>query len=113
MGFIAIFCFVVYFKAKKVDPLARPRGIMLLAEMYVSLVDNLIDNNLGKQYRKIGGAVFGFLMPYLFLCMIFGLFGVESPTTYLYVPLTLGLTTFVLIHATAVYYNKWKYFKNY
>lgn len=113
MFLIAVFCFIVYFKSKKVDPLKKPKGIMLLAEMYVSFVDNLVEKNMGKQYKKIGGAIFGFMMPYLFLCMIFGLLGVESPATYLYVPLTMGLTTFILIHATAVYYNKWKYFKRY
>lgn len=113
MGLIAIFCFVVYFKAKKVDPLSKPKGIMLLAEMFVTLIDNLVSENMGKQFLKLGGAVFGFMCPYLFLSMIAGLFGVETPTTFLYVPLSLGLIVFILIHATSAHYTRMKYFKRY
>ena len=113
MAVIAIFSIVVYFVSKKVDPLKKPKGIMLLAEMYVSMMDNLVCKNMGKQYRKIGGGIFGFLSAYLFLCMIIGLLGFESPVTLLYVPLSLGLSTFILIHATAAYYNRKEYFKRY
>lgn len=113
MGIIAVFSFIVYFKSKKVDPLAKPKGIMLLAEMYVKMMDDLVCKSMGKQYRKVGGAIYGFLSAYLFICMIAGLFGVQSPTTYLYVPLSLGLVTFLLIHITAAYYNRKDYFKRY
>ena len=113
MGIIAILSFIVYFKSKKVDPLEKPKGIMLLAEMYVTMMVNLICTNMGKQYRKIGGAVYGFLSMYLFICLIIGLLGVPSPITYLYVPLSLGLTTFLLIHITAAYYNRKNYFQRY
>lgn len=113
MAVIAIFSFIVYFKSKKVDPLKKPKGIMLLAEMYVKMMDDLVCKNMGKQYRKIGGGIFGFLSAYLFLCMIIGLLGFESPVTYLYVPLSLGLSTFILIHATAAFYNRKQYFQRY
>ena len=113
MAVIAIFSFVVYFKSKKVDPLKKPKGIMLLAEMYVNMMDDLVCKNMGKQYKKIGSGIFGFLSAYLLLCMIIGLLGFESPATYLYVPLSLGLSTFILIHATAAYYNRKEYFKRY
>ena len=113
MAILAIFCFIVYFKSKRVDPLKKPKGIMLVAEMYVSFIDKLIKENMGKQFLKVAGAVFGFACPYLFLCMIAGIFGVESPTTFLYIPLSLGLTVFILIHATSAYYTRSKYFKRY
>ena len=113
MAVIAIFSIVVYFVSKKVDPLKKPKGIMLLAEMYVSMMDNLVCKNMGKQFRKIGGGIFGFISAYLFICMIIGLLGFESPVTLLYVPLSLGLSTFILIHATAAYYNRKEYFKRY
>ena len=74
---------------------------------------DLVCKNMGKQYRKIGGGIFGFLSAYLFLCMIIGLLGFESPVTYLYVPLALGLSTFILIHATAAFYNRKQYFQRY
>ena len=113
MAIILVFSLVVYFKSKKVDPLKKPKGIMLLAEMYVSMMDNLVCKNMGKQYRKIGGGIFGFLSAYLFIAMIIGLLGFEAPVTYLYVPLSLGLSTFIMIHATAAYYNRKEYFKRY
>ena len=113
MAVIAIFCFVVYFKSKKVDPLKKPKGIMLLAEMYVKMMDDLVCKNMGKQYRKIGTGIYGFLSAYLLICMIIGLLGFESPVTYLYVPLSLGLSTFIMIHATAAFYNRKEYFKRY
>ena len=113
MLIIAIFSFIVYFKAKKWDPLKKPKGIMLIAEMYVNMIDNLVKDNMGSQFKVIGGAIFGFICPYLFLSMIAGLFGVPSPTTFLYVPLSLGLITFIMIHATSVHYTRIKYFKRY
>lgn len=110
---ITILSLIVYFKSKKVDPLEKPKGIMLLAEMYVSFIDKTIGENLGIQFKKIAGAVYGGLYIYLFMSMLIGLLGFESPISYLYIPVTLGLTTFILIHATAAHYNKWKYFHRY
>ena len=49
MAVIAIFSLIVYFKSKKVDPLKKPKGIMLLAEMYVKMMDELVCKNMGKQ----------------------------------------------------------------
>ena len=57
MAILAIFCFIVYFKSKRVDPLKKPKGIMLVAEMYVSFIDKLIKENMGKQFLKVAGAV--------------------------------------------------------
>ena len=50
---------------------------------------------------------------YLFLAFIFGLTGLPSPVTYMAVPLSLGLTTFLLIHLVSARYTKWGYFKRY
>ena len=50
---------------------------------------------------------------YMFIAFIFGLTGLPSPITYMAIPLSLGLSTFMLIHATAIKYNKFRYFKRY
>jgi F-type H+-transporting ATPase subunit a len=50
---------------------------------------------------------------YLFISFIFGLTGLPSPVTYMAVPLSLGLVTFLLIHYTSARYTKWRYFKRY
>ena len=94
------------------DPLKKPKGFWLLAEMGVNFFDNLAEGLLGKHFRIFGG----YLMcmgVYMFLAFIFGLTGLPSPITYMAVPLSLGLSTFIMIHATAIKYNKWRYFKRY
>ena len=58
----------------------------------------------------------GFIMAvavYLFISFIWGLTGLPAPTVNLATPLSLGLISFVLIHANAAKTNKWKYFKRY
>ena len=61
---------------------------------------------------NFGGFIMGVAV-YLFIAFIFGLTGLPSPVTYMAVPLSLGLTTFILIHVTSIRYTKWKYFKRY
>ncbi|MDD6302811.1 MAG: F0F1 ATP synthase subunit A [Bacillales bacterium] len=113
MVIILIFSLIVFIKAKRTNPLEKPHGIMLIAEYFVEFIDNLVATNMGPQFKKIGGAVFGFICPYLFLAMIAGLFGVPSPITMLYMPLSLGIISFLLIHAVSAYYTHWKYFQRY
>ena len=50
---------------------------------------------------------------YLFLAFIFGLTGLPSPVTYMAVPLSLGLLTFLLIHIISARFTKIRYFKRY
>ena len=50
---------------------------------------------------------------YLFLAFIFGLTGLPSPVTYMAVPLSLGLLTFLLIHIISAKFTKIRYFKRY
>ena len=94
------------------DPLKKPKGFMLVAEMGVTFFENFAEGLLGKRFRSFGG----YLMcmgVYMFLAFIFGLTGLPSPITYMGVPLSLGLTTFMLIPGTAIRYNKFRSFKRY
>lgn len=45
---LTIFSLIVFVKAKKVDPLAKPKGIMLIAEWVVSTIQTLLSRNMGK-----------------------------------------------------------------
>ena len=94
------------------DPLKRPRGLLHVAEIGVSFFEGFAGNLLGKRFKPLGGYLMA-IGVYLFLAFIFGLTGLPSPMTTLAVPLSLGLSTFIMIHATAIKYNKWKYFKRY
>ena len=94
------------------DPLKKPKGMLLIAEMGVTFFEDFAEGLLGRRFRIFGGYLMA-IGVYLFLAFIFGLTGLPSPMTTLSVPLSLGLSTFILIHATAVKYNKIRYFKRY
>ena len=94
------------------DPLKKPKGLLLLGEYGVEFFDGLTESLMGPRFRGFGGFAMAISI-YVFLAFIFGLTGLPSPMTYLAIPLSLGLTTFVLIHATSVKYTKWRYFKRY
>lgn len=94
------------------DPLKRPKGLLLIAEIGVNFFENMAEGLLGKRFRIFGGYLMA-VGVYMFLAFIFGLTGLPSPITYMAIPLSLGLSTFMLIHATAIKYNKFRYFKRY
>lgn len=94
------------------DPLKRPKGILLVAEVGVNFFEGMAEGLLGKHFRAFGGYMMA-IGVYMFIAFIFGLTGLPSPITYMAIPLSLGLSTFMLIHATAIRYNKFKYFKRY
>ncbi len=109
---IFIVCLIVYIKVKKTDPLEKPHGIVHLAELLVNTVDNLAKNYMGSGLRFLG-SFFTAISMYMFLGFIIGLLGLPTPITYYMVPFILALTTFIMIHATSIYYQRWKYFKRF
>lgn len=109
---IVILSLIVGILAAKHDPLKKPKGLLLLAEMGVNFFDNFARDLVGTALPNFGGFIMGVAM-YLFISFIFGLTGLPSPVTYMAVPLSLGLVTFLLIHYTSARYTKWRYFKRY
>jgi F-type H+-transporting ATPase subunit a len=109
---IAIISSVVYFKVKKTDPLAKPKGIVHLAEILVSTMDNLAKDFMGPKLRPLA-SYFTAIAIYIAIGFIFGLTGLPSPITYLMVPLMLAFLSFIGIHIIAIRYQKWRYFKRY
>jgi F-type H+-transporting ATPase subunit a len=112
MAMLSVFAFVIYFKSKKVDPLAKPKGIMLIAEWLVVTIQNLLKQNMGRHFRYLE-SYFLALMLYIFFGFLFGLTGLPSPLSYYLNTFTIVLTAFVLIHVTAIKTNGWKYFKRF
>ena len=94
------------------DPLKKPKGILLLTEIGVKFFDGFAGELAGSALPNLGGFIMAVAV-YLFLAFIFGLTGLPSPVTYMAVPLSLGLTTFLLIHIISARFTKWKYFKRY
>ena len=112
IGIICLLSFYIAIRAHFADPLKKPKGILFLAEVGVNFFDGLVESIMGKRYRGFGGFIMAVAV-YLFMAFIWGLTGLPSPIVYLATPLSLGLVTFVLIHANAVRFNKFKYFKRY
>ena len=109
---ICILAIIVGIMARRQDPLKKPKGLLLLAEIGVNYFNNMVKDLIGDGFSWLGGYIFCVSI-YLFIAFIFGLTGLPSPVGNLAVPLSLGLCTFVLIHATSIRYTKWKYFKRY
>ena len=112
VGILCLLSFYVAIRARFADPLKKPRGILFLFEVLVELFDGLVESLMGKKYRGFGGVIFA-IAAYTFLAFIWGLTGLPSPIVYLATPLSLGFVAFVMIHANAVRFNKFKYFKRY
>jgi F-type H+-transporting ATPase subunit a len=112
MAILSVFALIIYLKSKKVDPLAKPKGIMLVAEVIVTTVQNLLKQNMGPRFRYLE-PYFLSLMLYIFVGFLFGLTGLASPLSYYLNTFTIVLTAFILIHFTAIKTNGIKYFKRF
>ncbi len=112
IGILCLISFYIAIRARFANPLKKPKGILLIAEIGVTFFDNLVEGMMGKRYRGFGGFIMA-IACYLFIAFIFGLTGLPSPVTNLATTLSLGLITFVLIHANSIRYTGWKYFKRY
>jgi F-type H+-transporting ATPase subunit a len=109
MLIMMILAVIVSIKARKYDPLKKPHGLIGLFEIGVSSFDGLVDDLMGPRFKGFGGYIFA-LSVYLFVAFIWGLTGLPGPVTNLAIPLSLGISTFILIHATAIRFNRFKYF---
>ena len=112
MLIIIILAIYVGIRAHFQDPLKKPKGLLHITEIGVNYFDNFVKDLTGSALPNFGGFIMG-VACYLFLAFIFGLTGLPSPVTYMAVPLSLGLTTFLLIHLISARYTKFAYFKRY
>ena len=112
MLIITVLAIIVGIQAHFQDPLKKPKGLLLIAEVGVRFFDNFTEGLVGKRLPGFGGVVMCCGV-YLFISFIFGLTGLPSPVTYMAVPLSLGLTAFMCIHIVSAHFTKWKYFKRY
>ena len=112
MLIVAVLAVIIGIKAKRADPLKRPKGILLLAEIYVDWLDNWTESNMGVRTKYWSGYFMG-LFSYLFLAFIWSITGLPSVMDYLVVPFSLSLVMFILIQFTALRYQKWGYFHRY
>lgn len=112
VAFICLLSIYIAIRARFANPLKRPWGILFLAEVGVTFFDNLVESIMGRRYRGFGGFIMAIAV-YLFMSFAWSLTGLPSPIVYLATPLSLGLITFVLIHANSVRFKGFRYFKRY
>lgn len=112
VAILIILCLIIFILVKRANPLEKPHGFLAVVELGVEKIDALVDDNMGASFANFGGFVLAIAL-FIFTSFIIGLIGFPNPLTYLGVPLSLALCTFVMIHATSARYTKWKYFKRY
>jgi len=105
MAMVFAFLFAVNRAIKKADPLAKPKGILLLGLIYYKMMDGFVTGNMGKKAAKHYGPYIAALAMFMFLSNILGLIALPSPTANYSVTLTLALITWVLIQSTKIKFN--------
>lgn len=106
--------FYVNKQLRKFDPLAQPKGVVLLAMMGVSAVDKMVERDTNEIITENLGPYIGMLACYMILSNISGLFAFESPTANFSVTLTLAFITVFMIEKNAIKFNGIKnYIKGY
>ena len=109
---ISIFAIIIGRVAKKQDYKKAPKGMLLLIDWAVERIDDFTHENMGAGFENFGGILLG-LIAFLLGNFIIGITGLPTPMAYLPIPVSLGLSTFLLIHITSIRFTKWGYFKRY
>ena len=110
---IVIFSIVFGLAIRKADPLKPQNKRVFIADWFVSKVDGFVQKMMGTHFEKLG-PYFAVLFLYLPVSFMIGLLGFSVPPLGVWaIPMTVAMGTFILIHATAIKYQKWKYFKRY
>ena len=110
---IIILSLIIGFKAKRADPLKKPKGILNIAEILVSFVDDQVSKLMGPKFKNFGGYVLGLGLLELKLLADVGLLGFPNPFTYLGITLAIALCTIGAIHITSMRFKHLSYFKRY
>lgn len=95
----------------KDDPMAKPKGLQNVLELFVSTIDNLVESIMGsngKRFRNWICAIFMFIL----FCNISGLFGLRPPTADYGVTFPLGIITFLIIQINGIKAKKIQHFTN-
>ena len=112
MFVIAIVAIILGAAIKKADPKKPPKGLAFIAETIVSYSDNQICDTLGNVYLKFSPS-FVFLLMYIPLAFVSGLFGLASPMTYFTITLSLSFVTWLGIQLSAIRFQKFDYLKGF
>jgi F-type H+-transporting ATPase subunit a len=104
---IVILTLIVHFKLKKADPLAKPKGALLIAETFVTTVDGFTKNSGSERSLQFSPyiAVVMIMLPF---CFLSGLLGLPTAASTTSVTATFGLFSFGLIQYNCLKNNGFK-----
>ncbi|HEY8436749.1 MAG TPA: F0F1 ATP synthase subunit A [Haloplasmataceae bacterium] len=95
---LLILFFLINRRIRKADPLDEPKGLLFLAMLFYTIIDNFTQSIVGKSEKLKGVSSYvGLIVLYLFLANTIGLFGFTPPTSSLNVTVCFGLMTFLVI----------------
>lgn len=112
MFIIAVIAIILGAAIKKADPKKPTKGLAFIAETIVTYAENQIKDILGTAYLKFSPYLV-FLILYIPMAFVIGLFGLPSPMTYFTITLSLAFITWLGIQISAIKYQKIEYLKGF
>ncbi|MFA7727097.1 F0F1 ATP synthase subunit A [Mycoplasmopsis synoviae] len=109
---ILVVSLIVFAKVTKVKPNQAPTGVALVAEMYVTMVDDNSYNGTSGNFAKARPYLFT-LITFLTVGNMISFFGLDPIATSYSVPLTLAIATWIGIFTVGIMYKKWSYLKEF
>ena len=102
---MASLCLIFYLIGKKIkaaDPCSRPKGIVLVAETGVDMIQNYFHSIMPlKSFEKNYYPYFTMMFVFLITANLSGLIGFQAPTSNYSITLSITLITFTLIQWNA------------
>ena len=109
---IAIIGIILGLAIRKADPKKPTKGLANIAEIMVTFADDKVKGTLGTAYLPFS-TYYLFLVIYIPLAFVAGLFGLASPMNYYTIPLCLALVTWLGIQISAIIFQKLDYLKSF
>ena len=101
---LSIIFIIVGSKIKKVDPKGKTPTWLVPFVIIVDLINKMTQENIGKRWKAYA-PYFLTLAIFLSVANISGIFGLQSPTSYLVINAALAMITFFIIQITGVISN--------
>lgn len=101
---LSIVFIIIGLKIKKVDPKGKTPIWLVPFVIIVDLINKMTKENIGKRWKSYA-PYFLSLAIFLVVSNIAGIFGLESPTSYIMVNAALAVITFFIIQITGIVSN--------
>lgn len=101
---LSIIFIIVGSKIKKVDPKGKTPTWLVPFVIIVDLINKMTQENIGKRWKAYA-PYFLTLAIFLSVANISGIFGLQSPTSYLVINAALAMITFFIIQITGIVSN--------